>query len=67
MPEATDANEVCYGAERMLATLNSRPDAGPEEVLKMLKDDIEAFVKDYEQFDDITMMVFDYYGPDGVK
>ena len=48
VPEATDANEVCYGAERMLATLNSRPDAGQEEVLKMLKDDIEGKSKDIQ-------------------
>jgi Serine phosphatase RsbU, regulator of sigma subunit len=67
VPESTNAKEDPYGSQRMLDKLNSKPDAGQQEVINMLKDDINKFVDGYEQFDDITVMVFDYYGPDGVQ
>ena len=65
--EATDANNELFGAQRTLEALNKNPDAKPEEVLKNVMDGINAFVKDAEQFDDITMLSFTYYGPDGKK
>lgn len=54
--EATDRDNQLYGAERMLAALNRRTDAGPQELLEDVKADIDGFVGDAMQFDDITMM-----------
>lgn len=54
--EATDAQNTLYGTERMLAALNSAPDAAPEELLRRVKEDIDRFVGDAPQFDDITML-----------
>ena len=62
--EATDANQELYGTERMLTALNKVPDADPKESLDNVMEGINSFVLDAEQFDDITMMSFRYYGPE---
>ena len=67
VPEATNAGNVLFGEERMLASLNRDPDASPEELLRTVKKDIDAFVGDAPQFDDITMMSFCYNGAPRVK
>ena len=54
--EATNANQELYGTERMLAALNINPHAIPEEQLPAVKADIDSFVGDAPQFDDITML-----------
>lgn len=54
--EATDAQNALFGTERMLAALNSHQHALPEDLLPLLKEDIDAFVGDAPQFDDITML-----------
>ena len=56
VPEATDASEELYGAQRMLAALNQKAGSAPEETLKRVKQDIERFVGEAPQFDDITML-----------
>ena len=56
VPEATDASEELYGAQRMLAALNQNAGSAPEETLKRVKQDIERFVGEAPQFDDITML-----------
>ena len=63
VPEATDANNELFGTDRMLEALNRDPDAAPEELLQNVRDDINAFVGDAPQFDDITMLSFRYFGP----
>ena len=64
VPEATDSNNELMGTDRMLEALNVNPDAEPEEVLKNVEKGVEAFVKDAEQFDDLTMLCFRYNGKD---
>ncbi len=54
--EATNSGNSLYGADRMLQTLNRRPDGGPEELLHEVKENIDHFVGDMPQFDDITML-----------
>ena len=54
--EATDAHDQLYGTDRMLDALNRQKDTPPEELLPLLKQDIDAFVGDAPQFDDITML-----------
>lgn len=54
--EATDAGNTLYGTDRMLAALNSCPAAAPQQLLGTVKADIDCFVGDAPQFDDITML-----------
>ena len=46
----------------MLEALNEDPKAKPEELLYSVQKNIDAFVGDAPQFDDITMMSFNYFG-----
>lgn len=62
VPEATDGAQKMFGAERMLAALNQTPDASPERILRDVKQNVDAFVKDAEQFDDLTMLCVEYKG-----
>ena len=65
--EATNSNNELYGTDRMLAALNSCGETSAENLVMGLRKDIDSFVKDAPQFDDITMMCFKYFGPDGEK
>ncbi len=60
--EATNAGNVLFGEERLAEALNRDPGAKPEELLKNVKEGIDAFVVAAPQFDDITMLGFTYYG-----
>ena len=62
VPEATNAGKELFGTDRMLAALNEQPDAGPEKLLQNVRSSVDSFVKDAEQFDDLTMMCFEYHG-----
>ncbi len=65
--EATDSHDELYGAERMIDALNENPDAKPIDLLPAVKRSIDAFVGDAPQFDDITMLNFQYHGPAGTE
>ena len=60
--EATNSSNELFGTDRMLEALNKDPDALPEQVLENVMEGIDDFVKDAEQFDDITMMGLKYFG-----
>lgn len=62
VPEATNANKEMFGTDRMLAALNEDADAVPADVLKQVRRAVDGFVKDAEQFDDLTMLVLNYRG-----
>ena len=62
VPEATDNDCELYGEERMLKALNELPEASPQKLLEHVRKDIDDFVGDATQFDDITMLCFDYFG-----
>ena len=62
VPEATDAQNELFGTERMVEALNSDCGADPERMLKNVREAVNAFVKDAEQFDDLTMLGFEYRG-----
>ena len=51
-----------FGADNMLAALNSDKSASPEQILKNVRASVDNFVKDAEQFDDLTMLCFEYNG-----
>ena len=62
VPEATDADNNMFGSERLLEALNSEPDASPSGIIGNVKKAMDAFVNGAEQFDDITMLCFEYKG-----
>ena len=62
VPEATDDDGNMFGTERMLAALNEEPDAAPVRVLQNVRRAVDGFVKDAEQFDDLTMLCLEYKG-----
>ena len=58
--EATDTNEMLYGEQRLENFLNTHLSLSVEDTLKQLKQDIDSFVGEAEQFDDITMLELFY-------
>lgn len=58
--EATDSNNELYAEDRLLATINRNKKVGAVDLLPIIKSDIDSFVGDAPQFDDITMLIFDY-------
>ena len=62
--EATRGGDELFGTKRMLDALNKDPDAEPEMLLVNVRRAVDEFVGDDEQFDDLTMMCFEYMGPE---
>ena len=60
--EATNAENELFGTDRMLDALNQDPDASCEVLLKTVRKEIDGFVKEAPQFDDITMLSMLYRG-----
>ncbi len=54
--EASDEENRLYGTDRMLEALNRKKDVGSQELLQEVRADIDRFVGNAMQFDDITMM-----------
>ena len=52
-------NEL-YGMERLGTILNKVKSAKPDEILPAVKQDIDEFVGEAPQFDDITMLCLEY-------
>ena len=62
VPEATDSEEKLFGTDRMLAALNALPDADPKAILEGVRKAVDGFVREAEQFDDLTMVCVEYRG-----
>ena len=60
--EATNGAQELYGEDRLQAALNEAPDLPVEELLPRIKNSIDTFVGDADQFDDITMLGLSYKG-----
>ena len=59
--EATDKDFQLYGMDRLGNVLNQKcTGCSPEQTLKLVKEDIDAFVGEVDQFDDITMLCLEY-------
>ncbi len=67
VPEATDSENTLFGADRMLDALNRNTSATTKEMIQNVRNDIDAFVGDAPQFDDITMLSFIYNGQETEK
>ena len=60
VPEATNAENKLYGEDRLLSFMNQNASMEATELLPSLKTNIDEFVGEAPQFDDITMLMFDY-------
>ncbi len=60
VPEATDASDELYGFDRMQNVLNRNTDKNPEELLPLVKADVDLFVGSAPQFDDLTMLSMEF-------
>lgn len=58
--EATSAEKELYGEERLSEYLNSHYGDSAEVILNGLKSDIDSFVGEAPQFDDMTMLMLDF-------
>ncbi|MBO7345574.1 MAG: SpoIIE family protein phosphatase [Clostridia bacterium] len=58
--EATDVENKLYGEDRLLEFMNKNLSLGATKLLPKLKKSIDKFVGEAPQFDDITMLIFDY-------
>ena len=65
VPEANNQKDELFGTDRMLFSLNQDPEAPLQDILHQLQKDIDCFAEGAEQFDDITMLIFDYLGENG--
>ena len=60
VPEAIDKAEEQFGTDRMLEALNDAQNIGMKNILPFVRKRISNFVNGADQFDDITMLGFDF-------
>lgn len=58
--EATNSSNELYGMDRLGTILNKVKEGTPHEILPAVKKDIDEFVAEAPQFDDITMLCLEY-------
>ncbi len=58
--EATNANNELFGMDRLTNILGENSALPPAELLPKIKEDIDKFVGEAPQFDDITMLCLEY-------
>ena len=63
VPEACDSNDQFFGENRLLSALNGAPAFDPDKLLPHIFQQIESFVGDAPQFDDITLLCMRYNTP----
>ncbi len=60
LPEATDPDSKMFGMDKIADALNIDPQANPENLLGNVQSAVDVFVKDAEQFDDLTMLCLEF-------
>lgn len=60
--EATDSLNMLYGKNRLSLVLNQCRTQSPQKTISSVKENIDSFVGDAPQFDDITMLCVEYRG-----
>ena len=60
--EATSTAKELYGEARLQKFLSENSALSAKEMLEAVKRDTDEFVGEAEQFDDMTMLMLDYYG-----
>ena len=62
LPEATNAEDKRLELEGMLDAINKHKEDEPDELLPDIRKEVDAFVKEAPQFDDLTMLIIRYNG-----
>lgn len=62
VPEAMNSKNEQYGMQRLSKVLAQNSEKTPAELLPAIKADLDAFVGEAEQFDDITMLCIEFSG-----
>lgn len=62
--EAANCRQELYGEQRLLEAVKACGGCPPKELLHRIWQDVDAFQKGAEQFDDITMLAAAYHGKD---
>lgn len=62
LPEAKNSAGEMFRLPAVAEALNKAPNGSPSELLETVTADVNDFVKDAEQFDDLTMLAFQYNG-----
>lgn len=65
--EAMNAKHELYGNDRLCETLNRAAYKNMQELCKFVKADVDSFAGEELQFDDITMVAFQYVGKQDTK
>ena len=60
LEDATAVNGNMFGTERILSVLNSIPGSDPVSILDGMREAVDRFAADAEQFDDLTMLCLSY-------
>ena len=60
--EATNAENQLFGEQRLTDALNRHLDLEPKDLLPAMRKEIDAFVADAPQFDDLTMLCMTFRG-----
>ena len=60
VPEATNRDKKLFGTDRMLEALNTALNDSPEKILSVVHKAVDDFVKEEDQFDDLTMLCLEY-------
>ena len=61
--EAMNSQRELFGTGRLVEALNENPDLPPQQVLEAVRGAVDRFVGEEPQFDDLTMLSFEYKGP----
>lgn len=62
IPEAINSEKAPFGMKRLESVLVKNSEKAPSELLPLVKADVDAFVGDADQFDDITMLCIEFKG-----
>ncbi|MCR5420265.1 MAG: SpoIIE family protein phosphatase [Lachnospiraceae bacterium] len=62
VPEATNKNNELYTTDRLFEELKIDHAKSPKMLLEAIRRDVDDFVAEAPQFDDLTMLAFKYYG-----
>jgi len=66
VPEAANVSLEQFGNDRLIDALNTKPDAGPQEIVYNVSNAVGEFYYGADQFDDITMLCLTYHGKDEI-
>ena len=62
VPDTINMQEEMYGEDKLEIALNVHKEETPEEILRAIKNELEGFAGEAEQFDDVTMLCMKYKG-----